>query len=57
VIIHGAIIISGGTARAINSLVNDAQDGVISRQNNACTQFATAGNLLQLSGVAVSIYR
>jgi hypothetical protein len=52
---HVRIVISGGPASAINRVVNDAQDGTV--QTNTCIQVATAGNLLQISGVSVAIYR
>jgi hypothetical protein len=54
---HVRVVISGGPAAAISSVVNDAQDGTVTVQTNTCVQVATAGNLLQISGVAVAIYR
>jgi hypothetical protein len=49
--------VSGGSATAVNECVDDAQDGVIDSQVNACQQSASAGNLLRLSNVSVAVYQ
>jgi hypothetical protein len=51
------VTVSGGLAAAINVCVADAQDGVIQKQIVACNQAAAAGNLVNLSGVSVSVYQ
>jgi hypothetical protein len=51
------ITVTGGLASAINSCVNDARDGFIQTQTNACAQSATAGNLLNLTKVGVAVYQ
>jgi hypothetical protein len=51
------VAVSGGLAAALNACVADAQDGVIQKQVVACTQAASAGNLVNLSGVSVSVYQ
>jgi hypothetical protein len=47
--------VSGGLAAAANACVADAQDGVIQTQIVACNQVASAGNAVNLSGVAVEV--
>jgi len=54
--VHLTIDISGGIATAINNCINDAQDGVIQNQQNDCTQYASAGNLIILEDVTFNIY-
>jgi hypothetical protein len=51
---RGTLQVTGGMATAINTCVNDARDGIIT-QTNACTQAASAGNLVNLSGVSVVV--
>ena len=46
--------LSGGIAEAISACVNDARDGVIT-QTNACDQSSSAGNIIDLSGIAVTV--
>lgn len=48
------ITVSGGTATAINECVNDASDGVIQSQLNACDQAASAGNVVAVASITVS---
>jgi hypothetical protein len=48
-----SVEVTGGVATAINQCVNDATDGVIQDQQNACTQVASAGNLVSLESIAV----
>ena len=48
------ITVSGGTATAINKCVNDASDGVIQNQRNACNQAASAGNVVTVDSITVS---
>jgi hypothetical protein len=48
------ITVSGGTATAINECVNDASDGVIQNQQNACNQAASAGNLVAVGRITIS---
>lgn len=48
--------VSGGPVAAVNLCVNDAQDGFIQTQQNACVQAATAGNIVNLTGVWVTVY-
>jgi hypothetical protein len=45
---------TGGTAVALNACINDARDGAIT-QTNGCSQFANAGNVVQLPGVGVDV--
>lgn len=47
--------VSGGQATAINQCINDAQDGVIQNQRNACVQVANSGNILSLQNVNVYV--
>lgn len=54
---HVTVEVSGGLANAINSCVNDAQDGFIQTQTNACAQSASAGNIVSLIGVFVAVYQ
>lgn len=49
-----SITVSGGTATAINQCVNDASDGVIQDQKNACDQAATAGNVVLVESISIS---
>jgi hypothetical protein len=49
------VTVSGGLAAAANLCVADAKDGVIQQQQVACNQFAAAGNMVVLSGVAVAV--
>ena len=53
---RATVELSGGPVTAYNSCVQDAQDGFIQTQEQACTQVATAGNVLSLSGVTVAVY-
>lgn len=46
---------TGGAMDAINSCVNDARDGVIQTQLNACKQVATAGGLVTAIGSSVVV--
>jgi hypothetical protein len=48
------ITVSGGTATAINQCANDASDGVIQNQRNACEQAASAGNVVTVGSITVS---
>ena len=48
------ITVSGGTATAINECVNDATDGVIQTQQNACRQAAVVGNVVTVADITVS---
>jgi hypothetical protein len=52
---HVTVKVSGGLSDAINNCINDAQDGFIQTQQNACAQYATAGNILMLAGVSVVV--
>jgi hypothetical protein len=54
---HVTVEVSGGLAQAVNECINDSQDGVINTQINRCRQYATAGNIVFLSGVSVSVYQ
>jgi hypothetical protein len=54
---HVTVELTGGMADAVNNCVNDAQDGFIQTQANACAQTATAGNIVALTGVTVSVYQ
>jgi hypothetical protein len=47
------VVVSGGTATAINACLNDATDGVIQKQKTACRQAASAGDLVSLSSITV----
>jgi hypothetical protein len=49
-----SISVSGGTATAINRCVNDAADGVIQNQQNACDQTASAGNVVVVDSITIS---
>ena len=49
------ISVSGGIANAMNLCVADAEDGFIQTQQLACTQVASAGNLLSLTNVRVLV--
>jgi hypothetical protein len=49
-----SIIVSGGAATAINRCVNDASDGVVQDQQNACDQAAAAGNIVTVDSITVS---
>ena len=49
-----SISVSGGTATAINQCVNDAADGVIQNQQNACDQTASAGNVVVVDSITIS---
>jgi hypothetical protein len=49
-----SISVSGGTATAINQCVNDASDGVIQNQQNACDQTASAGNVVLVDDITIS---
>jgi hypothetical protein len=49
--------VSGGTATAVNECVDDAQDGVVDSQLNACQQSASAGNLLRVTNVSIAVYQ
>lgn len=49
-----AVTVSGGTATAINKCVNDASDGLIQNQRNACNQAASAGNVVTVDSITVS---
>lgn len=53
---HVTVELTGGLVSAINECLNDAQDGFINTQINNCRQYSTAGNLVTLSGVSVSVY-
>jgi hypothetical protein len=52
-----SITVSGGAAAAINECVNDASDGVIQIQQNACDQTASAGNVVTVDSIVVSASR
>jgi hypothetical protein len=52
---HVNVEVSGGAVNAINACVNDAQDGFIQSQQNACAQTAVAGNVLSLTKVNVKV--
>jgi hypothetical protein len=54
---HVTVELTGGLAVAISNCINDAQDGFIQTQQNYCSQYSTAGNILQLSGVTVAVYQ
>lgn len=49
-----SIIVSGGEATAINRCVNDASDGVVQDQRNACEQAAGAGNVVTVDSITIS---
>jgi hypothetical protein len=51
---NSTITVTGGTATAINECVNDATDGVIQNQHNACQQAAAAGNLVTVAQITVT---
>lgn len=48
------ITVGGGTVTAINECVNDASDGVIQNQLNACDQAASAGNVVTVASITIS---
>jgi hypothetical protein len=48
--------VTGGEAVAANACINDASDGVINTQINACHQVATAGNILEMEGVGIYVF-
>jgi hypothetical protein len=54
---HVTVELTGGLMNAINSCVNDAQDGVIQTQQNACAQSSTAGSIVALTGVTVAVFQ
>jgi hypothetical protein len=54
---HVTVELTGGVANAINNCINDAQDGVIQTQLNACQQYSVAGNIVMLSNVTVAVYQ
>jgi hypothetical protein len=54
---HVTVEVTGGVATAINNCLNDARDGVIQTQLNACTQYSVAGSIVMLSNVTVYIYQ
>lgn len=45
------MFISGGGVNTLNKCLNDAKDGRVQYQNNACDQVSTAGNSLELEHV------
>src|SRR5512134_2148479 len=49
-----SITVSGGVATAINRCVNDASDGVVQDQRNACDQAAGAGNVVTVDSITIS---
>jgi hypothetical protein len=53
---HVNVKITGGEAIAANACINDASDGVINTQINACHQVASAGNILELDGVGIYVF-
>ena len=50
-----AVRITGSSAAAVARCVNDARDGVIQTQQNACDNTAIAGNVLELDNVAIVV--
>ena len=50
-----AVRITGSSAAAVARCVNDARDGVIQTQQNACNNTAIASSMLVLSGVTVTV--
>jgi hypothetical protein len=50
-----SVRITGGDVIALNRCVNDARDGVINTQLNACRQVASAGNFLELDDTNVVV--
>ncbi|GAA2511955.1 hypothetical protein GCM10010435_40060 [Winogradskya consettensis] len=48
--------ITGGTVSAYNSCIQDASDGFIQSQQQACSQVANAGNIVTLTGVGVTVF-
>lgn len=53
---NASVKITGGEAIALNSCINDAQDGVINTQINACDQIATSGNIIELDNVGLYVF-
>ena len=53
---NASLKITGGEAIALNSCINDAQDGVINTQINACNQIATSGNIVELDNVSLYVF-
>lgn len=45
--------VSGGDAAAVVSCVNDARDGIIQTQQNACLQTAQAGNVFEIDDTEI----
>lgn len=50
------IKLAGGEALALNLCLNDARDGVITTQQNACTQIATSGDMISLENVNLYVW-
>jgi hypothetical protein len=48
-----SIMVSGGVATATNKCANDASDGVIQTQQNACDQVAAAGNVVVVDSITI----
>jgi len=53
---NASLKITGGEAIALNACINDAQDGVINTQINACNQVATSGNIVELDNVGLYVF-
>lgn len=51
------VVITGGAATAINECINYAEGGDSIEQNNICYQIATAGNVLIVENVNITIYQ
>lgn len=49
------VVLTGGESTALNLCLNDARDGVINTQQNACNQIATAGNIVSLDNVTAFV--
>ena len=47
--------VTGDDATALNKCINDAKDGLIQTQQNACTQSASASNLVTLEDETVFV--
>ena len=54
---NATVDISGGPVTAIAECVNDAQDGIIQTQQNACNNTSVAGNIVGLVGVGVTVHQ
>jgi len=49
--------VTGGEATALNACIQDARDGLIQTQLQACNQIATSANLVTLENVGVYVQK